>query len=152
MSRRPKKPDGLTYDEIKRQIKERRIDPLYLFVGEEQYLQERAIRLLFNTLDESGRMFNLAVLSMGGDAGSKVTAAHVVDTANQLPMMSERRIIVVRDFEKLKEEECELLLEYLKRPFPDFNRHLPGGLARPEAQGYHRPVQGLYRRCVRPAH
>jgi DNA polymerase-3 subunit delta len=118
VSRRPKKPDGLTYEEIKRQIKERRIDPLYLFLGEEQYLQERAIRLLFNTLDENGRMFNLAVLSMGGDAGSKVTAAHVVDTANQLPMMSERRIIVVRDFEKLKEEDCELLLEYLKRPSP----------------------------------
>jgi DNA polymerase-3 subunit delta len=63
-------------------------------------------------------MFNLAVLSMGGDASSKVTAAQVVDTANQLPMMCERRIIVVRDFEKLNEEDCELLLEYLKRPSP----------------------------------
>jgi DNA polymerase III subunit delta len=120
VSRRPpkKKADSLTYEEIKRQIKERRIDPLYLFLGEEQYLQERAIRLLFATLDEGGRMFNVAVMSMGGDAGSKVTAAHVVDTANQLPMMGERRIIVVRDFEKLREDECELLLEYLKRPSP----------------------------------
>src|SRR6185295_20388410 len=32
--------------------------------------------------------------------------------------MGDRRIVVVRDFEKLKEEDCELLLEYLKRPSP----------------------------------
>ncbi len=119
MSRRPKKKlDGPTYEEIKRQIKERRIDPLYLLVGEEQYFQESVIRLLFDSLGEAGRMFNLAVLSMAGDASSKATAAHVVDTANQLPMMGDRRIVVVRDFEKLKEEDCELLLEYLKRPSP----------------------------------
>ena len=119
MSRRPKKKlDGPTYEEIKRQIKERRIDPLYLLVGEELYFQERVISLLFDSLGEAGRMFNVSVLSMAGDAASKATAAQVVDTANQLPMMGGRRIIVVRDFEKLKEEDCELLLEYLKHPSP----------------------------------
>ena len=119
MSRRPKKkPDGPSYEEIKRQIKERRIDPLYLLVGEEQYLQERIIRLLFDSLGDAGRQFNVAVLSMAGDASSKATAAQVVDTANQFPMMGDRRIVVVRDFEKLKEEDCDLLLEYLKRPSP----------------------------------
>jgi len=119
VSRRPtKKADGPTYEEIKRQIKERRIDPLYLLLGEEQYLQERLIRQLFDSLGEGGRMFNVAVLSMAGDASSNATAAHVVDTANQLPMMGDRRILVVRDFEKLKEDDCELLLEYLKRPSP----------------------------------
>ena len=119
MSRRPaKKLGGPSYDDIKRQIKERRIDPLYLLVGEEQYLQERIIGQLFDSLGEGGRMFNVAVLSMSGDASSNATAAHVVDTANQLPMLGDRRIVVVRDFEKLKEEDCELLLEYLKHPSP----------------------------------
>ncbi|HWC76357.1 MAG TPA: DNA polymerase III subunit delta [Blastocatellia bacterium] len=119
MSKRPKtSTDGLTYESIKRQFKERRIDPLYLFIGEEQYLQEQALRLLYDTLDEAGRAFNLAVLSLGGDAGSKSTPAQVLDYANQLPMMSNRRILVVRDFEKLKEEDCESLLRYLKLPCP----------------------------------
>jgi DNA polymerase-3 subunit delta len=119
VSRRPKtKPDGLTFAEIQRQIKERRIDPLYLFKGEEQYLQERALRLLFESVDEGFRMVNVAILSLGGDAASRSTVAEVVDTANQLPMMSTRRVIVVRDFEKLKESEGDLLVEYLKNPSP----------------------------------
>ena len=119
MSRRPKKKlDGLDYEAIKRQIKERRIDPLYLFIGEEEYLQRRALTLLYDSLDDAGRIFNLLVLSLGGDAASRATPVQVVDSANQLPMMGTRRIIVVRDFEKLKEDEGELLLEYLKRPSP----------------------------------
>ena len=118
MSRRPpkKKLDGLTFEEIKRQILERRIDPLYVLIGEEYYFQERVLSLLVDSLGEAGRMFNFAILSMAGDASSRASAAQVVDTANQLPMMGERRIVVVRDFEKLKEDDCDLLLEYLKRP------------------------------------
>ncbi len=112
-----KKLDGLSFDEFRRSIKEGSVEPLYLFVGEEQYLQERAQRLLANTLDEAGRIFNFSVFSIGdGSAGGRVTAWTVIETANQLPMMSARRIVVVRDFDKIKDDENELILEYLKKP------------------------------------
>ena len=120
-SKRPrKKLDGLTFDVFRRQIRERRVDPLYLFLGEEVYLQERALRLLTETLDEAGRMFNVGVFTVGADSGSgsRTTAAQAIDAANQWPMMSERRIVVVREFDKIKEEEHELVLDYLKRPSP----------------------------------
>lgn len=112
-----KKLDGLSFDEFRRSIKEGRVEPLYLFVGEEQYLQERAQRLLANTLDEAGRIFNFSVFSIGdGSAGGRVTAWTVIETANQLPMMSARRLVVIRDFDKIKDDENELILEYLKKP------------------------------------
>ena len=120
-SKRPrKKLDGLTFDAFRRQIKERRVDPLYLFLGEEVYLQERALKLLIETLDEAGRVFNVGVFTIGADSGSgfKTTGAQAIDAANQLPMLSARRIVVVREFDKIKEEEHELVLDYLKHPSP----------------------------------
>ena len=121
MSGRPKKKtSGHTFEELRRDIEGGRIEPLYLFVGEEQYLQERALRLLYGTVDEALRVFNVSVLSIGGDngTGSKTTAAMVIDAANQMPMMSSRRIVVVREFDKIKEDEQELVLAYLKDPAP----------------------------------
>ena len=121
MNRRPtKKSGGLTLEGLSREVAEGRIAPLYLFIGEEQYLAERALRELCSTLDESLRVFNLSVLSVGADngAGSKTTAAMAIDSANQMPMMSARRIVVVRDFDKIKEDEQELVLAYLNNPSP----------------------------------
>jgi len=119
VSRTRKKLDGLQYDELRRQLKEGRVDRLYLFTGEEQYLHDRALKLLYETLDEAGRVFNISVFTIGETSHSgesKTTASMAIDTANQWPMMSARRIVVIRDFDKIREEENDLVLEYLKRP------------------------------------
>lgn len=119
MSRR-KKLDGLTFDELRRQVKQGHIEPLYLFVGEEQYYHRHAIKLLTNTIDESFRMFNVSMFAIGSDTvpGVKATASAAIDNANQMPMMATRRLVVIRDFDKIKEDEIELVLGYLKNPAP----------------------------------
>jgi DNA polymerase-3 subunit delta len=120
-TKRPKKKlDGLTFDSFRRQITERRIDPLYIFLGEEFYLQERALLSIFETIDEAARIFNVGVFAIGADSGSgsRITAAMAIDAARQLPMMSARRVVVVREFDKIKEDEFELVLGYLKHPSP----------------------------------
>lgn len=119
MSGRPKKKTGgLTFEDLRRAVKDGRIEPLYLFVGEEHYFHEHALRILYDTVDEALRVFNVSVFSVGSDngAGSKTTAAHALDAANQLPMMSARRVVVVRDFDKIKEDEQEYVSQYLKQP------------------------------------
>ena len=119
MSGRPrKKSSGNTINDFRREIQDGKIQPLYLFIGEEQYLQQQALRLLQETIDETIRVFNVAVFAVGSDNGSgiKTTAAMAIDAANQMPMISSRRIVVIRDFDKIREEEQELVLSYLKRP------------------------------------
>ena len=116
MSGRPKKKTGgLTFEELRRAVNDGRIEPLYLFVGEEHYHHEQALRILSDTVDEALRVFNVSVFTIGSDngGGSKTTAAHALDAANQLPMMSARRVVVVRDFDKIKEDEQEYVFEYL---------------------------------------
>ncbi|HLG16120.1 MAG TPA: DNA polymerase III subunit delta [Blastocatellia bacterium] len=122
MSRRPKKRlGGLDFQEFRRQVKQGQVEPLYLFAGAEQYYQETALQTLFATLDEAGRMFNnISTFRIDevGASGVRVTAAAAIDAANQLPMMSARRIVVIRDFDKTKEGELDIILNYLKRPSP----------------------------------
>jgi DNA polymerase III subunit delta len=120
VSRRPRKTaPEFGFDELRIEVEAGRINPLYLFIGEEHFLQSRAIQLLQDTIDESLRVFNLTILTIGTDSGgSKITAATAVDIANQMPMMVARRIVVVREFEKIKEDEQSIVLGYLKRPSP----------------------------------
>jgi len=115
-----KRLDGLSFSELRRHVKAGHIDPLYLFVGDEAYYHEHGLRLLYNTLDEAGRLFNLAVFTIGSDItpGRKASAWAALETANQSPMMAARRIVVIRDFDKIKEDETEMVMEYLKRPSP----------------------------------
>ena len=132
-SKRPKKKvAGLTYEEFRREIEEGRLGPLYLFVGEEQLLQDRAVSSLVETIDEGSRIYNVFFYSIGmhRPPAPKVTIARAIDTANERAKENEqanltqqanlfsRRIVVVRSFENIKEEESELLYEYLKRPMP----------------------------------
>lgn len=121
MSRRPpKKSSALTLADLLSAVGQGQIAPLYLFVGEERYQQERALRVLYDSIDESLRLFNLTVLTIGSDngTGSKTTAAMVLDSANQMPMMAARRIVVVRDFDKIKEDEQDMVFAYLNNPAP----------------------------------
>jgi len=119
VSRRPpKKSSALTFNELRLEVSNGQIAPLYLFVGEERYLHERALHLLYETVDESLRLFNVNVITIGTDngTGSKTTAAMAIDAANQMPMMGTRRIVVVRDFDKIKEDEQDLVIAYLANP------------------------------------
>jgi DNA polymerase III delta subunit len=123
VSRRPaKKQNGIPFSQFQRQVKQGRVDPLYLFTGDEDLLHRQALDLLYDCVDAGTREFNIAVFVMGGDSlgsgsgSGKSSAATAIDMAEMLPMISKRRVVVIRDFEKIKEGELDLVLEYLKRP------------------------------------
>lgn len=111
---------GLDYRSFIDSIERGDLGPLYLLIGEEVYLQEQALRMLCDTIDESCRPFNLSFYAIGQESSSgiRITAASAIDAANQLPMMSARRIVVIRDFDKLKEDDQQILISYLERPSP----------------------------------
>jgi DNA polymerase-3 subunit delta len=94
-------------------LKQGTIEPFYLLFGPETYLRDRAARAIADEAlrDTLLREFNdLSVSLADGDAHAAVAEAE------QLPMMSSRRVIRVTDFNKLDEDNEEILLDYLKRP------------------------------------
>ena len=115
MSRSPaKKTASIGFKEYERRVRDGRVDNLYLFTGEEDYHHGLAIRLLRETADESLRDLNYEVFELDTGTGP----APAFDAANQFPMMAARRIVVIRGFDKIKDEGLDLVADYLKNPSP----------------------------------
>jgi len=94
-------------------LKQGKIDPLYLLYGPETQLRDDAARAITDeALRETLlREFNESSFSLGGgDARAAIAAAE------QLPMMSARRVVRVTNFGKLDEANEAMLLSYLERP------------------------------------
>jgi DNA polymerase-3 subunit delta len=117
---RPIKNEGISFEALRGQIDGGQIASLYLLIGEERRLHDEALKMLFDTIDPALRPFNAAVFTIGSDngTGSKTTIAQALDAANQMPMMSARRIVIIRDFDKIKEDEQDQVFSYLKNPSP----------------------------------
>jgi DNA polymerase-3 subunit delta len=89
--------------------------PLYLLLGVERFLRDTAARSITEVALHGTllREFNEASFNLVRDSVQAAIAA-----AEQLPMMSERRVIRIRDFARLRENEEETLIRYLNNPAP----------------------------------
>ena len=93
-------------------IAKKEFSPVYLLHGGEDLLIEEATNAILDaalTRDERG--FNLDVL-YGGEADARDVVSH----ASSFPMMAERRVVVVREVDKLA--QAEILANYIERPLP----------------------------------
>ncbi len=87
--------------------------PVYLFTGEEQYFADRALAVITEkALAGAPRDFNLDVFY-----GKDAKAADVAAQASTLPMMAERRLVILKEADKLR--DLKEIKEYLKAPSPD---------------------------------
>jgi DNA polymerase III subunit delta len=92
-------------------LKQQAAAPIYLILGEEDLLRDRAVAVLKEAvLGESGD-FNYD-LFYGDEAGG----ADIVTCASEMPVFAERRLVLVKTAEKLSAREGEVLLPYLVRP------------------------------------
>jgi DNA polymerase-3 subunit delta len=104
--------NGLTYDDLQHALSEKKFSPVYLLFGEEDFLAEEATQSIIDaalTVEERG--FNLDVLY-----GSEADAREIILHALSFPMIAERRVVVVREVDKLPNKE--LLSSYLDNPSP----------------------------------
>lgn len=96
-------------------LKQRQFDPVYLFFGEDDFLKEaRARELVTALVDPATRDFNLEIRR-----GNELDAETLDALLGTPPMLAERRVVVVRDVDKLKKDARGVLDRYLKRPAPD---------------------------------
>jgi DNA polymerase-3 subunit delta len=89
----------------------------YYFFGPEDVLKDEAVRSLLDRALEPGmRDFNLDQRSL-----VQLEAEEVHTLCNTLPMMAERRVVVLRDVEawKRKTRSRTEILRYLEQPNPD---------------------------------
>ena len=104
---------ALSREDLWRALKAGRVQPLYLLHGAEDYLRAAAARAVADAAlkDAPLREFNESHFSLASADVQQAVAA-----AEQLPMMSARRVVVVTDFARLREADEGALLRYLARP------------------------------------
>lgn len=106
----------MTAQDLKRQIAARSLLPLYYLYGAEDYLVERMTRALSAAaLDGGDASFNLLVV-WASDKPEKA-AVPIIETAQAFPFLAARRVVIVRDAEKLPLSPP--LLAYLRQPSPE---------------------------------
>ena len=104
----------LTRTDLERSLREG-VRPLYLLLGTEVYLRRVAAQSITDAALSRTllREFNEAGFSLLSDSVQSAIAA-----AEQLPMMSDMRVVRVRDFARLREADEETLIRYLNNPSP----------------------------------
>ena len=93
-------------------LKQQALAPLYLIVGEEDLLRDRALAALkAAVLGAEGNEFNY-VLFYGGEA----SGGEIATSVSEAPVFAERRLVVVKASEKLSARDGDLLLDCLRSP------------------------------------
>jgi len=96
-------------------LKKRAFDPVYFFFGEDDFLKDARVRELVDTaIDPSTRDFNLELRR-----GNELDAEALDALLSTPPMLAERRVVVIREVDKLKKDSRKLLDRYLERPAAD---------------------------------
>jgi DNA polymerase-3 subunit delta len=98
------------YQKIINDIKNKKIKPLYLLMGEESfYLDIVADYIEDHLLSEEDKSFNQVVLY-----GRDVSVDQVLETAKRYPMMAERQLVIVKEAQDLK--DIKLFEQYAEKP------------------------------------
>jgi DNA polymerase-3 subunit delta len=87
------------------------LKPVYLIYGDKKMIEEALQRLKKRVSAQFDLEFNFDQFT-----GAGTTASEIVYAASTLPFMSEKRLVVVKDSDKLPAAEAAQLLSYLEKP------------------------------------
>ena len=101
---------GVTFQSIMQDLKNRNFSPFYLLMGEESYyIDSISDYIASHVLSPEECDFNQTICF-----GSDVTAVQVADMARRYPMMAEYQVIIVKEAQNIR--SLEALEKYLKNP------------------------------------
>ena len=101
---------GVTFQTIMQDLKNRNFAPFYLLMGDESYyIDSISDYIASHVLSPEECDFNQTICF-----GSDVTAVQVADMARRYPMMAEYQVIIVKEAQNIR--SLEALEKYLKNP------------------------------------
>ncbi|MBQ9559386.1 MAG: DNA polymerase III subunit delta [Bacteroidaceae bacterium] len=106
------KSEGPNYKDIVRDVQAGKYSPVYCFMGDEDYYIDNLSQYIADrALKPEERDFNYDLLY-----GAETRANDIIAIARQFPMMADRRVVLVREFQALADKEA--LSAYVKNPNP----------------------------------
>jgi DNA polymerase-3 subunit delta len=106
--------DNPSYADLLSHLKSRTLHPVYMLFGDEDYLLEQGLDAILDAaFGKEDRSFNLDVVY-----GGEINGRDLMGRVASLPMMGDRRVVVVRDSDKLLKDALDPLAAYVERPSP----------------------------------
>lgn len=103
---------ALTYEKLMTAVQNGEFAPLYFLYGEETFLIDEVQReVMARALQPHERDFNLDIVY-----GAEADAKDVLALCSGYPVMAERRVVIVREFDRLKENR--MFMTYAEHPNP----------------------------------
>ncbi|MBF0319964.1 MAG: DNA polymerase III subunit delta [Nitrospirae bacterium] len=90
---------------------------VYLLNYKDYFYLLEAIRLLRDYVDEEGRTFNFDVYDLDPGDG-QASMAEIIDTLNMASLFAARRVICVKNFQKIKKADVNRMAKYVENPSP----------------------------------
>lgn len=98
-------------DRTQKQIKQKPLKPIYLIHGDRKMIDDALKRLKKRISAQFDLDFNFDQFS-----GSNADAKDIVQAANTLPFMSEKRLVIVKEADKLAAEDTSQIAKYAENP------------------------------------
>jgi DNA polymerase-3 subunit delta len=102
----------MEFAQIQKQVQSRKFAPLYYFYGDEPYFIDQLTKLVEeNALNPGEEAFNKSVV-YGGD----VEAPKLLNELRSFPMLSQRRLVVLKEAQRMNKNVIEKITPYLENP------------------------------------
>lgn len=103
---------AVTYESLRRSVQAGDLAPVYLLHGKEGYFIDRLVKAFEEVLPEEDREFGLTNVY----APQVDDAQAVIDMCRQLPMMSDRQVIILREAQSASAAFMDKLAKYAASP------------------------------------
>lgn len=103
----------MTINEALKAIQNKDYNPVYLLSGKEKFFHDQVINSFSKVLfsDTSSRSLNRIILY-----GSENSLSEIVNACLSYPMMSDYKMVVVREFARIKTTDADVFTKYLENP------------------------------------
>ncbi len=109
-----KKKKGLTVNQLIKELKKtKKLAPFYYIYGEDLFAREELLDAIISRMNPDLKDFNFHSVTAG-----EVTGEQIYNLAQQLPMMDDYTLIIVKEAQLLTASDWELLQGYIANPSP----------------------------------
>ncbi|MBE9505138.1 MAG: DNA polymerase III subunit delta [Proteobacteria bacterium] len=110
-------------EELLRKLRDDVVDPLYFIYGNDEFLKQQSVSKIKAIALQGGMAdFNFDLFHAGEADMSKI-----MSVLSTFPVMAKRRLVILKDADKLKSQEREVLLPYFNDPSPTTTLLMIGG-------------------------
>ncbi len=104
----------MEFNQILQKIQKKEFSQVYFLCGEESYFIDKIVESLDQqVLKKSEKSFNYDIFY-----APEIKLGQIIAAARGYPMMANKRLVMVKELQRVKKDELEILTPYLEKPVP----------------------------------